>query len=98
MPMASAAWATGQPASMRWHSSSRPVGVRGALRWDTRTSGLVSWLRHLHTYIRRSSFWWTPTASTTSVGSTPRERWQKQRRLQVLTARLAEVQNELAGG
>ena len=31
IPMASATWAIGEPASIRWQSSSRPCGVRGAL-------------------------------------------------------------------
>ena len=37
--MAEATWAMGDPASIRWQSSSRPWAVRGALGCDTRTSG-----------------------------------------------------------
>jgi len=67
--MAAAAWATGQPPSIRWHKSSRPCG--SGERYGASEASLVSVLpEQLHTRLGGFIYGWTLSAR--SMGTTPR--------------------------
>ena len=52
----------------------------------------MCWLRHLHTYLRRSSRWWTPTASPTSVRGTSRPQiWHQEAPVDGLPSRRSHL-------
>src|SRR5438445_4019720 len=69
-----AACATGQPASMRWQSRSRPSGVSGALRCIG-ASVASGCLWQIHTRSGGFTHWWTLSArSVGTTASAPSER------------------------